>query len=68
MAARGKLYLKLSAALVAKFAAGSHAALGPLVEGCGADCCDVVEHSSMSLISSWSFLFRFSKFLLMIYH
>lgn len=55
MTARGKFYRKLSAALVAKLAAGL---LGPLVEGCGADCCDV-EHSSISLISSWSFLFKF---------
>ena len=60
MTARGKLYLKLSAALMANLAAGS---LEPLVEGCGADCCDV-EHSFISLISSWSFLFKFSKFLL----
>ena len=62
MTARVELYLKLSAALVAKLAVGS---LGLLFEGCGDDCCDV-EHSSISLISSWSFLFKFSKFLLMI--
>lgn len=59
MTARGKFYRKLSAALVAKLAAKLAAGLlGPLVEGCGADCCDV-EHSSISLISSWSFLFKF---------
>ena len=57
MTARGKLYLKLSAALVAKLAAGS---LESLVEGCGADCCDV-EHSSISLISSLELSFQILK-------